>query len=361
MKTIMLSLTKIAILLCAITITNAQTTFTVDNTPDSGAQFSNLQDAIDAASDGDIIYVQQSGAAYSSTAADGNLRLDKSLTLIGRSHSDEFYRTQIVTLILEDGSSNSIIRGFNITGSGLIIKSLNDNVVLNNYSIEDNFINGVSIGRQSSTQADYTVSNVSVTGNVVINKMDVGTDVSNIILSNNYFTGSSNGGSAFDISEPLNVIISNNIFRPGSGSNFYMRSPGVLNITDSVFLISSIFRISGDFSLNNCGFTNTSGNMVVPDNGVAVQNINNGIFNVDSNDFADCFFNFQFLPRNCDVPAGSPLIGAGANGGNIGFQQNFIFKYLGNPKGVPEVKVTNYTGATTSNGTVTFNIEAKSN
>jgi hypothetical protein len=129
-----------------------------------------------------------------------------------------------------------------------------------------------------------------------------------------------------------------------------------MNITDSLFL--SGFRIGGSFSLNNCAFV--ANNMPVPDNGAAVQNINNGIFNVDGNDFSTCAFNFQFTTRNCDVPANSPLIGGGANGGDIGFEAGFIFKYLGNPKGYPEVKVTNYTGATSSNGTVTFDIEARS-
>lgn len=361
MKTHILSWASAAMLLFNVITLQAQTTWTVDNTPGVGAQFTDVQSAINAASDGDTIYVQQSTTAYVSTAIDRNLRVNKSLTLIGRSSSDQFYFTQIGTLIFEDGSSNSVLRGFNVTGSGILIQSDNNNINLNNYRIEDNYINGISIGRQGSTQPNYTVANVNVIGNIVLNKMDVGTDVSNIVLRNNYFSGNSNGGSAFDISEPLNVIISNNVFRPGSGSNFYMRSQGTLNITNSIFLATQ-FRISGNYSLNNCAFTNStsSGNMPIFDNGAAVQNINNGIFNVDSNDFANCFFNFQFLPRTCELPANSTLIGAGANGGDIGFEAGYNFKYLGNPKGYPEVKITNYTGATQSNGTITFDIEARS-
>lgn len=42
-------------LMCGITY--AQTTYVVDNNENAGAQFTNVQDAIDAASDGDIILV----------------------------------------------------------------------------------------------------------------------------------------------------------------------------------------------------------------------------------------------------------------------------------------------------------------
>jgi pectin methylesterase-like acyl-CoA thioesterase len=219
MKNNVLKWASAALLLFNVVTLQAQTTYTVDNTPNSGAQFTSIQAAINAASNGDTIYVQQSITPYSGTVAN-NLAIivDKSLTLIGRSHTDQFYLTSLDSISFIENSSNSNIRGFSI--SSINFRSTIA-TTLSNYSISDNLIGSAGIGQQGSG-INYNVSNVEFQGNAVTNRMNVGINVSNIVLRNNYFSGPANGGSAFSIDKPLNVIISNNVFRPGSGSNSYM-------------------------------------------------------------------------------------------------------------------------------------------
>lgn len=111
MKTIT-NIFKTLLVLCfclSITNLNAQTTHIVNNNANTAADFTNLQAAIDAAANGDIIHVQQSSTSY------GNVTLDKQLTIIGRSHSDASYSSDIGTLELVEGSSNSVIKGLDIS------------------------------------------------------------------------------------------------------------------------------------------------------------------------------------------------------------------------------------------------------
>ena len=55
---------------------HCQTVYTVDARPESEAQFNNLQEAIDFASPGDIIYVHHAGFnGY------GSITIDKTITL----------------------------------------------------------------------------------------------------------------------------------------------------------------------------------------------------------------------------------------------------------------------------------------
>ena len=81
MKNNVLKWASAAMLLFNVITLQAQTTWTVDNTPNSGAQFSSIQAAINAASDGDTIYVQQSDITYNEPG--NNIEINKDLTIIG--------------------------------------------------------------------------------------------------------------------------------------------------------------------------------------------------------------------------------------------------------------------------------------
>ena len=79
MKTIILNFT---FLLFGATLI-AQNTWTVDNRPGTTAQFTSVQAAIDAAADGDFIYIHPSATSYS------NVTLIKRLHLRGIGHKPE--------------------------------------------------------------------------------------------------------------------------------------------------------------------------------------------------------------------------------------------------------------------------------
>ncbi|MEM1003444.1 MAG: hypothetical protein AAGH46_12425, partial [Bacteroidota bacterium] len=108
----------------------AQTIHTVDNCPNSAADFTTIQDAIDAAEDGDIIYVQPSMTSY------GSINLNKEIDLIGRSHSDLNYISEVEDVSLS--ASNVVVKGFKIDEirpSGNSADPSLENVVIQDCSI----------------------------------------------------------------------------------------------------------------------------------------------------------------------------------------------------------------------------------
>ena len=130
----------------------AQTIHIVNNTPGAAADFTSVQAAIDAASNGHIIYIQQSPTSY------GNITVNKELTLVGRSHheTNSAYRTTLGNITIAAGASNTTINGMSFneifsSGAGsinnLLIKEcyfrdydLGANISINNLLIQGNFI-----------------------------------------------------------------------------------------------------------------------------------------------------------------------------------------------------------------------------
>ena len=89
-------------------------TITVDNTTSTGqvAMFANLQDAIDAATAGDILMIKGSATTY------GSVTLDKQLTLIGEGYTNtlESRLTTIGSITLTTEAANSSLRNFTVFG-----------------------------------------------------------------------------------------------------------------------------------------------------------------------------------------------------------------------------------------------------
>ena len=96
----------------------AQNVITVDNAVGSDAQYNDLQAAIDAASDNDILYIHASETTY------GDITVNKKLTLIGFSHSDPNKSTLIDDISLGENASDSKFSGLHIT-EDFIIDNLN--------------------------------------------------------------------------------------------------------------------------------------------------------------------------------------------------------------------------------------------
>ncbi|MBT8272253.1 MAG: hypothetical protein KJO77_00515, partial [Bacteroidia bacterium] len=104
-------LTCMLLLFCAQFIV-AQTVRTVDNRPQSGAQYTTVAAAIAASIPGDIIYIHPSTSSY------GNFTIDKTLTLIGSGHDPSNFggiRSTIGTVTLA-GTGNPDVSGTVFTG-----------------------------------------------------------------------------------------------------------------------------------------------------------------------------------------------------------------------------------------------------
>jgi hypothetical protein len=173
--------------------------FTVNNSPAGGAQYSQINAAISAASTGDTIYVNGSSATYADAT------ITKSLTLIGAgtfSPKQAAFPTTISTINLASGVSNVTIKGFNI-GSSVSVSG-NSNVSF--VTISDNFFSNNC----------FTYAQLNNVHDIVI--------TNNIQSGNSYFCNVFNNGGCY------NFLISNNLIN-GYIENFNFPSSTIQNNT----------------------------------------------------------------------------------------------------------------------------------
>ncbi|MDO5979244.1 hypothetical protein [Flavivirga spongiicola] len=324
---------------------HAQTTITVDNSVGSNAQYSDLQSAISAASNGDIIYVHASEINY------GNITIDKEIKLIGFGHSNVNKQTMVTDLILNANSSNTVISGFHVTDDIYT----NSNSLISNLTIENNIIDSALLF-DSSGGAD----NVIIRGNIIY-QIGFGSNSSsrdnytNTIISNNiitYYIGLKNHQS---------ITIKNNIFLSPNNS-YPVYNAG--NATGSITVQNNIFYYNSSSILNpdadgvifeNCLTYNIGSGSLIALNGS--NNLNNQNPNFVSADDTD--FN---VTDDYHLQGGSPAIDAGVGGIDIGIYDGgaFTFNNLGLTNGIPTVKITNITDriAPGANLSVTINTNA---
>ncbi|AOW19529.1 hypothetical protein LPB138_02030 [Urechidicola croceus] len=340
----------------------AQTT--VDNNAGAAADYADLQAAIDAAVDGDVIYIQQSSTSY------GSVTLNKALTLVGRSHSDAGYKSTIDYLYLDEGASDSTIKGLDIT-SGIYENS--STVPIENLAFFDNDIAAVSIG------SVITFNNILFQGNV-IQFLKVYSNSSNILINNNIFTNAYSSNIYFGMTDTL--LFDNNIIRGYYlyGVTIYnATTDGVLNINNCIFVTNwgsdvDITIQGGSYQMNNCLTYNynESGTLNIATNSFPVNTTNNMLLNIDplftsldptDNSSIVGASGTTWNPYEDDLTlqADSPAIGAGSGGTDLGIYQGYNFKNFGEPTGIPAMKIESYSSTVPKNGDLTVTISAKAN
>ncbi|GAA3644860.1 hypothetical protein [Flavivirga jejuensis] len=328
-------------------ICSAQTTITVDNSLGSNAQYSDLQSAISAASNGDIIYVQPSEINY------GNVTVDKQLKIIGFGHSDPDKETMVSDFILGANASNVTISGFHVTDDIYT----NSSTIITNLNIENNIIDSV-LSFDSAGGAD----NIIIRGNIIY-QIGYGStsatrdNYTNTIISNNiitYYIGLKNHQS---------ISIKNNVFLSPNG-NYPVYNAG--NTTGSITLQNNILYYNSSSTLNpdadgvifeNCLTYNIGSGSVTALNGT--NNLNNqnpnfvsatdDVFNPDTDDY--------------HLQGGSPAIGTGVGGIDIGIYDGsgFTFNNFGYTNGIPTVKITNITDRVAPGATLSVTISTNAN
>ncbi len=335
-------------------ITNAQAILTVDNSPGSVAAYSNLQTAHDAATAGDIIYVQPSGTSY------GDLTISKAITIVGASHSEP--------------TNISLLGGISITASDIILKGLSissistiggGTVPYENIEIFENKIGGISIGNG----VDQTIDNIVIQGNQ-INYIEQYNNAANVLITNNIIAW-------ITIYNPATIVVSNNIFRSvySNVTNIYNYGLGTANLSNNMFIFSypygntSVNFSGGPFQLSNNLFYNYYSSYPVSLAGNYSEtesffNTDPQFVNVDyatSGNFAayDWNQNFGATPADLTLMPGSPALTGGVGGTEIGISSNFNYKYLGNPRGIPAMDIVSYNGTVPKNGTINVTVNAK--
>ncbi|WP_412986291.1 hypothetical protein [Pontimicrobium sp. IMCC45349] len=332
----------------------AQTTHTVNNNPDVSTDFTDLQSAINAASAGDILYVQHSPTSY------GNVTLNKDLTIVGRSHSDAGYTTSIGTMSISNGASNATVTGCDInslnqTGSASTIDGL---------SFFDNDINSFGLG------STHTFTNLNLQGNVFRSTFTLSQNSSNVTITNNLFFS---GSISFYMVDTL--FFSYNVMgNTGNMSiNNYATTNSQLNISNCIFVLNA----NGDrtVTLNRNG-TNT----IQVDDCVTYNYNNTYMYNFETDTYITINANVQenTNPLFTNVTPATPASIAGTQsnydplnddltlqGGspvnNDGLYQGYNFINLGIPTGYPSIKILSHDPTIAKNGNLSVTIEAKTN
>jgi len=154
--------------------------------------YTKIQDAINASSDGDIIYVYAAFSPYIE-----NININKSLTIIGEDKTntiiDGNYSGNIITIT----ANNTTVKGFSIRHSGSSDNPYKD------------FINGIKVWSNNVILQDNYLSN---------NENGIYCEsVSKIHILNNTITNSSTFGIFFNISSNHNEVNNNTLTNYSSG------------------------------------------------------------------------------------------------------------------------------------------------
>ncbi|MFK7953340.1 MAG: hypothetical protein AB8B73_10885 [Ekhidna sp.] len=320
-------------LLFSAIIPVSATTFTVDNNAGSTAQYTNLQTAIDAAQPGDTLLVAGSATSY------GNVTVRKKLILIGAGYAglqSSISNLTFLNLTAASGSSDSFVSGFSINGirfgtsytgqtgraslSGLIVERSNlttinfDNTQddYSNFIFRNNILNGTT-NFNSNNSLEATYSNMLFSNN--IHNAGVFFSGVNVSISNGQEFISS-------LQNVSGVAIRNGIFIGSSSAAFSdMRGATVENnIFYSRNLISEADYASFDSLQYSLNFNNNITYLTSQD-----LTLNSWYAVGADNQMADPLFeSFPVdgaafsVDHNYRLKAGSPGVGAGVNGEDLG-------------------------------------------
>ena len=220
---------------------------TVNNVPNGGAQFTTIQAAIDAAAQGDTIFIQGSPIAYPVFTL-----ASKKIAFFGPGWSPDKnlpVRAEINGVTVQnDASSGSEFNGLVLKGGLDIPNSVNDLKF-----IRCEFKGGASINGSAN---NWLIEGCYISGGVARFAFNAGLNYTNILFHNNVFR--TNGfASIYGLANATGVLIDHNLF--------YLESPAVTNL--------------GVFD-NNCRFLTITNNVFVNVNAstqLSLSTFNNNI------------------------------------------------------------------------------------
>ena len=199
------------ILLTATFLVSAQTVRIVDNNfnaPTGPEVYGTLQAAVDAASPGDLIYVQPSPTAY------GNVNIETpNLTIMGIGWNltkDLAYTSTVGNIILRNNNANTTnasgtkIMGLRITYIYLGTTQTGS-YLLSDVIIDNNAVDYIVVGSGSYVNSD----NILISDNMIYQYISCYKQHNNMVIRNNNFRANSLNVQLLD--GPHNITIGNNI------------------------------------------------------------------------------------------------------------------------------------------------------
>jgi hypothetical protein len=313
---------KITLLFCLFAfIANAQTVHTVDNRTQSGALFTSLQDAVDAATAGDIIQIHPSATSY------GNVTIGKTLNLVGLGHdpitNNQGLTASINALQFFGTATNSEIRGLIISSISLGGGTANN---LDNIHIIHNKINIITGGSANGLTDSWVIEGNYITST----SFGVSTQADGWIIKNNFMLG---GVANLKVTN----LVRNNIFFSTSNSadNFFSNCTSIL-ISNNIFVTNGNMTEFGISNSSNLDFRNNLtysyvGNPITALPGTGNLDNTNPMFVMAPTQAED-----EFYDNDYHLAAGSPGLNYGTDGTDIGiFGNNFLFDNTGRPDLMP--------------------------
>lgn len=271
---------------------------TVSNSAAFPGQFSNINAAIAASSNGDTIYIMPSATGYAAAT------LDKQLVLIGSGLNPQrpsHLGTGMPSLAMTTAASGSSIMGI-LFWSGCV------------WGDESNYVNNLYIAECHFTDLYIYSNNLIIENSLFVGLIFTGYSNSNNIFQNNIFN------TGMVLRPPSNAIVRNNIFASNDVNNFaLMQGPGGEFMGPGVQILNNIFYKNnpGFVTYASCTFIKNIyylTNNPIPTNATSSGNLNvNPLFvNFPA---AGSNFNWQ---NDYHLQAGSPGINYGTDGRDLG-------------------------------------------
>ncbi|GAB4330576.1 MAG: hypothetical protein OHK0038_04930 [Flammeovirgaceae bacterium] len=332
-----------------------QNILTVSNNPRIPAQYSDLQKAIDAAKDGDKIYIHPSPKQY----AEGGATLSKDVSLIGGGYYNDATKrflgdeTYIGRLTITASSDNILIADCIINRLFLEPKDAND-VTFENVTLEHNSISRIDFKPLNENIGSVNMSfRNNLIGIINFDEWKNYGESFKLRIENNTVGLISNGAGS--------IVVNNNFFNP----DFASARTALENLTDFTFF-NNIFY--GNKSKNRIGVSTLSA--CIFDYNLSFETVDNfsggtqntfGQNNIENKDPQfTTFSNTSIIETNFTLKSGSPAKGKGSNGTDIGI--------LGGQYPFEHTKPYNYPAVTNiiianpivdQNGTIKFTIKAE--
>lgn len=306
----------------------------VDNNAGSPAKYSNLQNAVDSAASGDTVYLQPSGTAY------GNLLLNKKIFLIGGGAAprrQNITPTSMGSISLYNGASNSILMGLRIDGQLYCIDdSLNNLLIANCY-----FGGQLEVGTECSNwMIEGCIMLGSGGGSLRITKT-----APNLLVQNCIFSYSS---ISINWYTPGSLIFRNNLFlfngsEDVSNANSYW--PTTVVLENNIYFGCKIHGFGGGQWLNNCFYLTS---------GITISNTGSNSGNFTGNplfvSFPSSASNWTSFYHDFNLQSGSPCIGTGTNGTDVGLYGGSSRFNPGLQPPIPQVMSINLTNSAVPSG-----------
>lgn len=322
--------------------TFGQTRIRVNNTPGVDADYSDLQEAITNAGEGDIIYIESSGIPYS-----GSYHVDEPfITLIGPGYflniNDSTQANKapsmINTLYLDETATGAIVMGLKITGTLYVNAS--------SAKVSRNFLTSVTMAA-SNTMADLSLFQNYITGTIAANSSS---HYSTAGIYNNIISVA--WGNVFITADKATFNIYNNVIANGYSQSGWMT---LYNSSLKNNIIYNYYSSNPAFIDPSPTFNNTISNNVICQE--VLTEFPNNVWGEAIEDVV--LYNDGGPEGRYVLIEGSPAIGAGNTGNDCGiFGTNTPYVYSGLPP-MPHIFESNIPHSGSSSSGLPVHIKAK--